>query len=935
MYRFSTKTNLELENEEAERLVRESPKVKPPRYDRRREEVESERDPDVEGDPDLKGDPDLSLNYKTIGGSERVLGRWIKAKAESKSKKVKVRKKDTDWVGEVSKETVKKSPSKYEVVKEKEEPSEKEPAKEEKPVESKPSKDEGERASDAEASQTLRDMAKEDPEFASILKDFTNPKSDMFQWAKASPETSIPEQFMHGRALPKGVKTMGDLQRVLLYKAPAKKAPKAPGTKGEPVEGQPKGPKSKAPTKKAPKAPEKAPGSPDRPYSRDELLAAHNQLIHTFPAKIAAKLMMTYPPIHPDEITTIISEYNKAKHISTELKDVPKLRDSISAVYATDPNQVPPPKADKNGKPFEDLPEEEKARVHRQYQIETLAMSIAAREAVAKSFEKEASIPEDLSDNLADFVLSGHKEDPENRMKRASEKAEELFYEGIKAAPKKPFSDETIEKVLGAVGKDPAAQKIITGYFQAQDYQNARERFLNPKSREAISEYQSPDKIAARLSKAVEFLRKQTNRYPEDVVVQDTAMTFRNRVMQHLGSLAPEKQSQIQENLDEDDNHYYDEQIAKHKKKLAKFKRKYRKEIHTAVAGFRKECFKKELPEEEPPKEEPKKRLKKKEVINALEQLKSQGIIEPPEPLKPPRYDSQRKKPKELKESAKSLWRFFKRRTASESFRGLVRERMASQGFFIYPESYYMTNKNAVYLGIEPKKVAPYTGWSQPQARDLTDKDFSRVLIAARKWLETPVLSTSIEGVVRDTQLRAALDLALRTENYDHAMHPTLYNDLLSRLAGEPRDETLVTVRNAQIKGRSTMSDKVELNINQVDQILARLDRMAATVQENHEKWGLKFAAAKDLVNEIDKTADELEMAAYGEKSFTVRQAQIFGKTAEVIQKDADESYMETFKNTMAPIQTEADEKYMSAYGDDQSSAVNHGKSSTGRPLAP
>jgi len=37
----------------------------------------------------------------------------------------------------------------------------------------------------------------------------------------------------------------------------------------------------------------------------------------------------------------------------------------------------------------------------------------------------------------------------------------------------------------------------------------------------------------------------------------------------------------------------------------------------------------------------------------------------------------------------------------------------------------------------------------------------------------------------------------------------------------------------------------------------------------------------------------------------------------------------------MKPIQTNADEPYMSAYGDDQSSAVNHGKSTIGRPLAP
>jgi hypothetical protein len=943
MFRFATKTNLELENEETERLVRESPKVKPPRYDRRRERVKSDWDQDIGGDPDVAKDPDLSLNYKTIGGSlsNRVFNRWVKAKAESKAKaktesKVKVRKKDTGWVGWVSKKTIKEAPAEFEVVKEEEEPSEKVPAKEEKPLEGKPPKGEGKKISDAEANQTLRDMVKEDPEFSSILKDFTNPKSDMFQWAKASPDAPIPEQLMHGRTLPKGIKTMGDLQRVLLYKAPAKKAPvKESGPKEPGAEPEAKPKKPKAPAKKVPKEPERAPGSPDRPYSPEELTAAHNQLIHTFPPETAAKLMMTYPSIHPDEINNIITEYHKARHISPELKDVPGLRDSISAVYATDPNQVPPPKADKNGKPFESLPEDEKVKVHRQYQIETLAMSLAARDAVAKSFENEVNIPEDLSDNLADFILSGHKEDPENRMKRASKKAEELFYEGIKAAPKKPFPDQTIKKVLDALGKDQAAKKVVVGYFQAQDYQDARKRFLDPKSKESISERQSPDKIATRLSKAVDFLRKQTRRYPEDAVVQDTAMTFRTRTMQHLGSLAPEKQPLVQELLDEDDNRYYDEAMDKHKRKITAFIKEHKKEYDAANLAFRREFIKQIHDEHAPPPLETEKRLK------------SKGIIPPPEPVKPLRYDLQRKKPKELKESAKKLWKFFKRRTASVVARDLVRNRMASQpifdSFFIYSDPYAMDsmkNRKAVYWGVEPNKVTPYVDWSQPQARDLTDRDFSRVLTAARNWLETPVLSTAIEGVVRDTQLRAALDLALRTENYDHAIHPALYNDLLSRLAREPRDETLVTVRNAnqvaiENQRRSKMSDKVELNINKADQILARLDRMASTIQENHEKWGMKFATARDLVNEIDKIADELEVAAYGDKSFTVRQAQILGKTAEVIQRDTDEGYMETFKNPMAPIQTEANEPYMKAYGDDQSSAVNHGKSETGRPLAP
>ncbi|MFA5053725.1 MAG: hypothetical protein WC565_06690, partial [Parcubacteria group bacterium] len=120
----------------------------------------------------------------------------------------------------------------------------------------------------------------------------------------------------------------------------------------------------------------------------------------------------------------------------------------------------------------------------------------------------------------------------------------------------------------------------------------------------------------------------------------------------------------------------------------------------------------------------------------------------------------------------------------------------------------------------------------------------------------------------------------------------------------------------------------------QADATLLRLDKLAHTIQANHERWGMPFEQAKAIVNDIDKTADEIEVAAYGAESLQRRQVEVL-KQAKVIQRDADESYMDTFANPMAPKQVEADEPYMKLYGDDQSSAVNDGKSSVGRPLAP
>jgi hypothetical protein len=117
-----------------------------------------------------------------------------------------------------------------------------------------------------------------------------------------------------------------------------------------------------------------------------------------------------------------------------------------------------------------------------------------------------------------------------------------------------------------------------------------------------------------------------------------------------------------------------------------------------------------------------------------------------------------------------------------------------------------------------------------------------------------------------------------------------------------------------------------------VDNVLGRLDKMAGFIQANHKKWGMDFDTAKDLVNNLDIVADTVEKMAYGEDSMLRRQVEVI-KKAEVIERNSDEPYMDTFKNPMQPVMTNADEPYMSAYSDDQSSAVIHGKSEVNRPL--
>lgn len=144
--------------------------------------------------------------------------------------------------------------------------------------------------------------------------------------------------------------------------------------------------------------------------------------------------------------------------------------------------------------------------------------------------------------------------------------------------------------------------------------------------------------------------------------------------------------------------------------------------------------------------------------------------------------------------------------------------------------------------------------------------------------------------------------------------------------------ESWLTPKTAS--GGHTMNRKIASQ--DADRLLTRLDRLAATVQAKYASWGMPFEAAKEIVNAIDKTADEVEVTAFGRQSLARRQEEVMGgKTARVIQRDADEKYMDTFKNPMQPRQVEADEPYMKIYEDDQSVAVGTGESTTGRKLAP
>jgi uncharacterized protein YoxC len=115
----------------------------------------------------------------------------------------------------------------------------------------------------------------------------------------------------------------------------------------------------------------------------------------------------------------------------------------------------------------------------------------------------------------------------------------------------------------------------------------------------------------------------------------------------------------------------------------------------------------------------------------------------------------------------------------------------------------------------------------------------------------------------------------------------------------------------------------------QASEILGRLDKIAEDIQTNHESWGMPFDTAKTMVNQIDQVADAVETMAFGEGSLDTRQREVL---AQVLKRDADESYMQTFEKGQV-VQSDSDEPYMSAYGDDESSCVRKGRPTVGAPL--
>jgi hypothetical protein len=681
----------------------------------------------------------------------------------------------------------------------------------------------------------------------------------------------------------------------------------------------------------------------NRQVGIEERLEIERRAFDALPTKMASELILQ--GVHPDDLAHIIEEYEKSERMDPAERKAyisKARREGVS--FDKDSLRAPD---EYNNTPWAELGEDERADAMAEVRRETLTRSYIAREFAAESL-RDAGVPADLSYEISNIHLGVVP--PDQRDAVTEHVSEKTFEKAIGA--KTTVDPESRAKLIQMVKGDPDTSSIITGYLQACDYNSAKKQFAK-----SLDERAPAHDIVKGVSEAMDFLKKKSMDYPSSLTAHDMAKAYKLRVLDKLRNLDSEKYEEVRDSLASKESKEYRSVLREHKRQL--------KDYDSSMKQYSKakDTYDSQVKENEAA------------IKSWIEAGKPDGFKAPhkslQDPGKPPQPPVLGMAPPGLTPEAKKLWEKAQEEASeieelSKRLRGGPSDKAKETepeddadgpdlegtvwkpskkpskgkdkqaGVFTYAVRKVM--RTALYNGVDPYPYPPEKSeWTQARRQELTAADHKAILDEAGKWLRSGPLSWGFDGVPRDAQLRAALDLGIREAGggrYSEGIPPVDYEALFRQLANVRSESTLLTVQSSYISPvTSTNGDHANMSMpkfaaTQANNLLTRLDRVAGLIQENHKKWGIPFKAAKEMVNALDKTADEIEIASFGLESFRNRQA-------EVIQRDQDESYMDTFQNPMAPIQTDADEKYMAAYGDDQSSAVDNGKSTTGRPLAP
>ena len=463
-----------------------------------------------------------------------------------------------------------------------------------------------------------------------------------------------------------------------------------------------------------------APQPPRKDLSPEETDEIWHAVARSFPPDQAVHIL----GLHPADQKAVLSAFNEVRR--AKMDDPDGFVQSVRDTYQTDPEKIGPPKTVMVGgheTKFEDLSKEEQHEAWQKHRNHVLAVSLAAPAIVAAAHEKRG-VPKALAQSLAEGALSGG----------ASPKR--LYEEGlsspmpVKQNPKtgeleeqwvKPATPKEIKKTLDAL-TDEGDRRAAVAYYKARDYQVLRDKFLDAESPDSFNEFHSPHQILNGLKRAVAEAEKMAKSYPSDIDDGiNVAADFRRRVLHRLNTLSPEKMGPAREWSAELNAKEYE------------------------AAQEKREAQMKEI-------------AKKNRAAEKADPYRAVIIPEPPEIPMPPDYYDVRKNPSG-RSSTKSL----------DSYMGPVKlaHRVASRfAFSTCTGSRAMSTtpltRQAVYWGVEPyKETAAYPGWQQAQARDLGDADHALLLREAWEWLKNPILSSAVEGIVPDTQYRAALEASV------------------------------------------------------------------------------------------------------------------------------------------------------------------------------
>ncbi len=667
----------------------------------------------------------------------------------------------------------------------------------------------------------LKELAEGDPKAEKALRDLANPESALRQKIDA----------LESEAKQKGL----DLSQYDTKKAiPELANVKLPAHLADLEHFRDAAEKAFAPSQKT-EIPE-----PQRPQATKQAEhRAEMAIEETLPEDLAEHVASM--GLHPHDVSDLLSGYKAAMNMDLGDDDFHSITGSLAAGggYNLNPETIEPPEEfELGGKKtkFADLSPEDQSEVFAKYKMHVLATSLAARERVTKHLE-ESGLPEHAAKVISEAMLkSTHGKDGLD-----PNTVQQFFSHSLASAfADQPMDPVEVQEAFRRVGDNKVGKQLVAAYVQANNYSKAREQFLSgDRGHDQITEYDDPAKIARKLQKASEMLKDAEASVPEDVRVVDPAMEFRNRVIDRMSALAPEKVPVIRAYLQD----YEMEDFENKERQAKKLEKEYKKALQQEEKTRSKELSAAgESAYRSPPPEELEQRLADK------------GVFPPQKPVQPPGYDHWKNR-KDVEKSSKSAFEWLRdklkglrsgeseerAKEASTAERVAVRTLvpdllqrvacryelgLAGASYSSYPGCSSMGQESpgvrtAIYWGQEPyEQTAPYPGWSQLHARDFGAQDFDNILKAAREWLKLPVLGREIKGLYPDTQLRAALDLAIRdldNGKYSVGLYPTVYNELLARLSNRPGPYELLTgkpddvpVAGVKSAGKSTYGATTE-----------------------------------------------------------------------------------------------------------------------------